>query len=74
MAIRSEGTKGLDKERNRDEAERRIKEDKVEVVVFTDGSATEGRSNGGAVFIAKRKTEEGWKICMVERMAAGEIC
>ena len=44
------------------------------MVVFTDGSATEGRSNGGAAFIAKRKTEEGWKTCKVERMAAGEIC
>ena len=74
MEIRSEGTRKVDEETNKREAEKRILEDEVDVVLYTDGSAAEGRRDGGAAFVAKRKVNEEWKTCRAERMPAGKIC
>ena len=43
MEIRCSGSRDADDERNKNSAEQRIEADEVDLVIYTDGSAEEGR-------------------------------
>lgn len=68
------GEKSADVERNKREALRRLRETEAEVTIYTDGSASEGRSNGGAACVVTRgSTNEPEVIASIEE-PAGKIC
>ena len=74
MEIRCSGSRDADDERNKNSAEQRIEADEVDLVIYTDGSAEEGWSNGGAAFVARKKVGDGWRMIESQRMPAGTIC
>ena len=54
MRVEWEGAKEEDKEVNRRQAMLRLESEEFDVVIYTDGSATEGRSDGGAGCVVTR--------------------
>ena len=74
MEVRCSESRGESAEENKAKAEQRIEADEVDVLMFTDGSASEGWSNGEAAFVAMRRQDGKWTIVQRQRAPAGKIC
>ena len=61
-------------EENKAKAEQRIEADEIDVLIFTDGSAEEGCSNGGVAFVAMKRQDGKWTTVEKQRAPAGKIC
>ena len=74
MRVEWEGVKGKDEELNRQEALRRLGEDEYDVVIYTDGSASEGRSDGGAGCVITRGSYREPEVVETREVPAGRVC
>lgn len=69
-----EGGKTDDPEANRKAALDILERDKVDVTIYTDGSAHEGRSNGGSACVVTSGSNTEPVISEVRRAPGGSIC
>jgi ribonuclease HI len=74
LRIEWEGVKGKDEEVNRQEALRRLGEEEYDVVIYTDGSASEGRSDGGAGCVVTRGGYREPEVVETIEVPAGRVC
>ena len=73
MRIQWGGEKPDDVEGNRREALERLGNEDFDVVLYTDGSASEGRSDGGAGCVVTRGSYVEPEVVEVREVAAGKV-
>ena len=75
MRVEWEGAKEEDKEVNRRQAMVRLESEEFDVVIYTDGSARDGRSDGGAGCVVTRGgSYENPEVVETREVPAGKVC